>query len=170
MRTDFQQDLKKGVFALKDNVSGFAHVITGGLVGQNHRSRTNSTLGVGGEDTVNPLVSVKECNVGGGRFVAVGQHDDIESGQIELQATNAGASSVDYSLPTPIHSTASNKVQSVQSRSGDQQTTREEVVEFYRQHNPDKLSSVDSILARYEGKETALLAKLQRQYKVSDSK
>jgi hypothetical protein len=45
-------------------------------------------------------------------------------------------------------------------------STREKVVEFYRKYNPSKLSSLDEILNRYQGKETDLLKKLHAQYNV----
>lgn len=43
---------------------------------------------------------------------------------------------------------------------------REEVTEFYRQHNPTKLSSVSDILDKYEGREEELLRKLYKQYNI----
>jgi hypothetical protein len=45
--------------------------------------------------------------------------------------------------------------------------TEERVQEFYRQHNPAKLSSVPEILEKYRGREQELLQKLQKQYGVS---
>ncbi|KAF0711833.1 Aste57867_5091 [Aphanomyces stellatus] len=41
---------------------------------------------------------------------------------------------------------------------------RAKVVEFYKQHNPDKLSEVDTVLAKYKGKEEELLQKLEAKY------
>jgi hypothetical protein len=47
-----------------------------------------------------------------------------------------------------------------------QPTPREEVIAFYRQYNPEKLSSINEILSKYQGQEAQLLAKLHKQYNV----
>ncbi|RHY47265.1 hypothetical protein DYB30_004213 [Aphanomyces astaci] len=41
---------------------------------------------------------------------------------------------------------------------------RSKVVEFYKQHNPDKLAEVDTVLQKYKGKEEELLKKLEAKY------
>lgn len=44
------------------------------------------------------------------------------------------------------------------------------VVSFYEAHNPEKLASVDSILAKFSGKEQELVRQLERKYLVSPAK
>ena len=41
---------------------------------------------------------------------------------------------------------------------------RQKVEAFYKEHNPDKLSQVDSILFKYKGREEKLLADLAERY------
>eukprot|EP00924_Labyrinthula_sp_SR-Ha-C_P002099 snap_masked-scaffold_19-processed-gene-0.6-mRNA-1 protein AED:1.00 eAED:1.00 QI:0/0/0/0/1/1/2/0/1289 len=41
---------------------------------------------------------------------------------------------------------------------------RQKLVDFYTKHNPGKLSSVDSTLAKYKGKEQELFQKLEKKY------
>jgi hypothetical protein len=38
------------------------------------------------------------------------------------------------------------------------------VVSLFRKHNPEKLSDVDSLLAKYEGWEDALITKIENKY------
>lgn len=41
---------------------------------------------------------------------------------------------------------------------------RKQLVEFYSKHNPSKLSTVDTTLAKYKGQEAQLFLKLQKKY------
>mmetsp|Transcript_21709 Transcript_21709/g.32944 ORF Transcript_21709/g.32944 Transcript_21709/m.32944 type:complete len:625 (-) Transcript_21709:62-1936(-) len=47
---------------------------------------------------------------------------------------------------------------------GEPLTHRQRLVEFYKKYNPEKLSSVDATLKKYEGKEEEMFAKLQKKY------
>ena len=50
---------------------------------------------------------------------------------------------------------------------GSEDNVEQRVREFYAKYNPAKLSEVTLILAKYKGKESELLSKLQKQYHVS---
>jgi hypothetical protein len=43
-------------------------------------------------------------------------------------------------------------------------TIREHLVQFYSQHNPQKIAEIDEILERYQGQEEVLLQRLSAQY------
>ncbi len=40
--------------------------------------------------------------------------------------------------------------------------------EFYSQHNPSKIADIPDILSKYAGREAELLARLKKQYGVTD--
>jgi hypothetical protein len=43
-------------------------------------------------------------------------------------------------------------------------TIREHLMQFYSQHNPQKIAEIDEILERYQGQEEVLLRRLSSQY------
>lgn len=43
-------------------------------------------------------------------------------------------------------------------------SAREKLRKFYEVHNPEKLSDIDFLLEKYEGREDVLFRKLQRKY------
>ena len=43
---------------------------------------------------------------------------------------------------------------------------RRVLFEFYSKHNPDKLDTIDKILATYKGKEASLIRSLEKKYAV----
>jgi len=45
-----------------------------------------------------------------------------------------------------------------------QKDIRQELVDFYTQHNPSKLDDVDAILQKYKGHEKLLMMRLERKY------
>lgn len=81
------------------------------------------------------------------------------SANIKTPAVNPFASSLTIVVPP--------NTTNINTSTAGSMNTEERVREFYRQHNPAKLSSVPEILEKYRGREQELLQKLQKQYGVS---
>lgn len=164
------------------------------MIGGNRR-RDNSQHSQGSalEETVNPMQSGKSRRIGNDRFNAVDQYDEEEygghhDGDIEMHLT--ASRQTPATLPAPLSPAVAplpaSTNQSFSSSAASSRplapppapaispdrlmtkklTPRDEVVEFYRKYNPEKLSSVDGILSKYQGKEGELLTKLHKQYNV----
>jgi len=156
-----KDDVKDYALDFKDRATGFASLVTGGMIGKTQRVKRQKDdfldeemnhedheddLGVV-DVVVNPMQAQKERR--GSRSVSIemtslasrdalytsvhGDDVDIESGQIE----------------------------------GGSLGVEDRVRRFYAKHNPAKLDQVPSILAKYEGREDELMSKLRKQYPVT---
>jgi len=66
--------------------------------------------------------------------------------------------------PTPFGGASSSGTKTALSTSGSSDSHKERLVEFYKKHNPSKLDTVDTTLAKFKGKEDELFQKLEAKY------
>ncbi|GLE10674.1 hypothetical protein PINS_up022891 [Pythium insidiosum] len=64
----------------------------------------------------------------------------------------------------PSQSTKTAPTSTTSAKSSTSDSFRDRLVAFYTKHNPEKLSTVDATLVRFEGKEEELFAKLHEKY------
>lgn len=103
----------------------------------------------------------KKRSIGGSTFSSIPEEDELEDEEQgyddeQLAEYESGARTQSRKEYGEIEMTST-------SRSD----ARDKVIAFYKKYNPSKLSTVDTILEKYEGKENELLQKLYKQYNIS---